>query len=72
MKKKRAVLEQDLKAWQEGFAAGEALKAGCPYPTLTIEALSWQSGYIEGKAERPKSCLKASVKKLNNAPEGKI
>jgi hypothetical protein len=70
MSKKR--LEQDSKAWQEGFAAGEALKADCPYPTLTIEALSWQSGYIEGKAERPKVRLKASGKKLTNAPEGKI
>jgi hypothetical protein len=62
MNKNRAVLKQDLKAWQKGLAAGKGLKANCPYPTRSVEAWSWQSGYIEGKAERLK---------LNSANKGK-
>jgi len=37
-----------------GFAAGKAgeFSNACPYPPLSIESLSWHSGYIEGKAQR--------------------
>jgi hypothetical protein len=44
----------DLAAWNAGFAAGEAGKplTGCPYPARSTEALSWHSGFIEGRAKR--------------------
>jgi hypothetical protein len=43
----------DLDAWDAGFAAGEAGEpAACPYPVRSAEALSWRSGFIEGRAQR--------------------
>jgi ribosome modulation factor len=44
----------DDKAYDAGFAAGEAgeFSGSCPYPAMTIESLSWHSGFIEGKAKR--------------------
>jgi hypothetical protein len=42
----------DPKAYQEGFAAGEAGIKRCPYPAGTREAWSWHSGQLEGAAER--------------------
>jgi hypothetical protein len=44
----------DPEAWAAGFAAGEAGKPliACPYPARSTEALSWHSGFIEGKAKR--------------------
>jgi ribosome modulation factor len=44
----------DQEAWNAGFAAGQAgeFSNSCPYPPMTIESLSWHSGYIEGKAKR--------------------
>jgi transposase-like protein len=42
----------DPGAWEEGFQAGEAHKAKCPYPAGTSEAWSWRSGYVEGDAKR--------------------
>ena len=60
-------IRQDSAAWAAGFAAGQApqtppgvgldFRAGktltaCPYPTKSPEALSWHSGFMEGKAKR--------------------
>lgn len=47
-------LEQDPKAWQEGFEAGERNQQPrrCPYPAGSREAWSWHSGLIEGDAKR--------------------
>jgi ribosome modulation factor len=44
----------DRKAWQEGFAAGEAgrIAGRCPYAAATTEAWSWHGGWIEGDAGR--------------------
>jgi hypothetical protein len=44
----------DQEAWDAGFAAGQAgeFSNSYPYPPLSIESLSWHSGYIEGKAKR--------------------
>ena len=44
----------DPQAYDAGFAAGKAggFSNACPYPPLTLESLSWHSGYIEGKAQR--------------------
>ena len=47
-----AKLEQNPKAWEEGFQAGETHKLKCPYPAGTTEAWSWQSGHVEGDAKR--------------------
>ena len=47
-----AKLEQNPKAWEEGFQAGEARKTKCPYPAGTTEAWSWCSGRVEGDAKR--------------------
>jgi hypothetical protein len=49
------VLKHDVKAWEEGFKAGESsvrLPVRCPYPAGTTAAWSWHSGYIEGDAKR--------------------
>ena len=44
------MLKLDPEAWKAGFAAGrEAGKASCPYPAKSTEALSWHSGFIEGR-----------------------
>ena len=44
----------DPQAWDAGFAAGKAgeFPDACPYQPMTLESLSWHSGYIEGKAQR--------------------
>jgi ribosome modulation factor len=47
----------DERAWEEGYRAG---RLGIshnkdPYHPHSVEALSWISGYIEGKAARYKS-----------------
>jgi ribosome modulation factor len=44
----------DPQAYDAGFAAGQAgeFSNSCPYPPMTIESLSWHSGYIEGKAKK--------------------
>ena len=48
------MLKQDEKAWKAGFMAGNLRRAvACPYPTDSIEALSWTSGKIEGAAKPP-------------------
>jgi ribosome modulation factor len=41
----------DPQAYDAGFAAGKAgeFSNACPYQPLTLESLSWHSGYIEGK-----------------------
>lgn len=47
------LLELDRPAYDAGFAAGVAGEPlRCPYPPMSLESLSWHSGYIEGKAER--------------------
>jgi hypothetical protein len=46
------VITQDLKAWGEGFKAGEDGQQECPYPAGSREALSWCSGHVEGDRER--------------------
>ena len=46
-------MEQDRAAWDAGFRAGAAgERAKCPYRHGTVEAWSWQAGYVEGKASR--------------------
>jgi ribosome modulation factor len=47
-------LTMDLKAWEEGFKAGEAgrLMSRCPYLAATTEAWSYHGGWIEGDAKR--------------------
>ena len=47
-----AKLEQDPKAWEEGFNAGEERNPRCPYPAGSREAWSWHSGQVEGDAKR--------------------
>ena len=44
----------DPQAYDAGFEAGKAgeFPDTCPYPPMTLESLSWHSGYIEGKAQR--------------------
>ena len=52
--------EMDDHAWAEGYAEGMGggVSSDCPYPkgdhrnVEDIRALSWISGFIEGKAER--------------------
>ena len=46
------MIEQDTKAWEEGFHAGEKRKPRCPYPEGSREAWSWRSGHVEGDAKR--------------------
>jgi hypothetical protein len=46
------MIEQNPKAWDEGFKAGEERKPRCPYPAGSREAWSWQSGQVEGDAKR--------------------
>jgi len=52
-------VRQDPGAWKAGFNAaqqGESAMA-CPYGARSVEALSWTSGFIEGKASpRPARC----------------
>jgi len=44
----------DPQAYDAGFEAGKAgeFPDTCPYAPMTLESLSWHSGYIEGKAQR--------------------
>ena len=42
-----------LQPWKEGLEAGRAGAGVCPYRTGTPEALSWHSGYVEGRADAP-------------------
>lgn len=58
-----AGLTIDRKAWDAGFAAGEAGKAltACPYPKGSNESLFWHSGFIEGKAKRGTTQLTVAV-----------
>jgi hypothetical protein len=46
----------DLAAWDAGFAAGGSRPGADrqPYPKGSNESLSWHSGFIEGKAARPR------------------
>jgi hypothetical protein len=46
------IIEQDPKAWEEGFKAGEKRKPRCPYREGSREAWSWRSGRVEGDAKR--------------------
>jgi hypothetical protein len=49
-------LEQNLEIWREGFHSGlMRTDRRCPYQTGTVEAWSWRSGFIEGRAERDKT-----------------
>lgn len=46
-------LQQDRAAWDAGFRAGAAgERTKCPYRHGTVEAWSWEAGFIEGKASR--------------------
>jgi hypothetical protein len=49
--KRQAVVWIDDKAWQAGFAAGEAGRPGLPVGA-GMDGLSWLSGWIEGDAKR--------------------
>jgi hypothetical protein len=41
----------DPEAWNAGFVAGKDGEPGtCPYPVMSTKALSWHSGFIEGKS----------------------
>jgi len=46
--------EMDVKAWQEGYAAGNRGEraSDCPFRAGTVEHWSWSSGFIEGRAAR--------------------
>jgi hypothetical protein len=46
-------LRQDRQAWQAGFVAGECgrLHTSCPYGAGSVEAWSWCSGHVEGRAK---------------------
>jgi hypothetical protein len=46
------MMEQDPKAWEEGFKAGEERKTRCPYPKGSREVWSWSSSWVEGGAKR--------------------
>jgi ribosome modulation factor len=50
------ILEQDERAWNEGYRAGRLgiSDSTGPYHPRSPKALSWISGYIEGKAARNK------------------
>jgi ribosome modulation factor len=49
------MITQDQKAWDEGFHVGKDGQADqCPYPTGSVEAWSWHSGWMEGEARRTK------------------
>lgn len=49
---KPAIIEQDPTAWRAGFVAGNLGRVTpCPYPSNSIEGLSWSSGKIEGAAK---------------------
>jgi len=52
-------VRQDPSAWKAGFDAAQQGKPAmdCPYGARSVEALSWTSGFIEGKASpRPARC----------------
>jgi ribosome modulation factor len=59
-----AVLTQDARSWDEGYAAGLSgmRSSSCPYPAGTTESWSWVSGYIEGKAARLNRVETATIK----------
>jgi ribosome modulation factor len=44
----------DSEAYNRGHAAGASgeFSNSCPYRVLTLESLSWHSGFIEGKAKK--------------------
>jgi ribosome modulation factor len=50
------ILELDERAWEEGYRAGRLgiSDSTGPYHPRCLNALSWISGYIEGKAARNK------------------
>jgi ribosome modulation factor len=50
------ILELDEQAWEEGYRAGRLgiSDSTGPYHPRCLKALSWISGYIEGKAARNK------------------
>ncbi len=57
MTTKRATLESDADdyAWRMGRLAGAnefITRSQCPFPSGHPMAYSWQSGFIEGKAEK--------------------
>jgi ribosome modulation factor len=49
----RMPIEQDSRAWKEGYQAGAtASQMSCPYPVDSLKAWSWHGGWIEGDARR--------------------
>jgi ribosome modulation factor len=50
------ILELDERAWDEGYRAGRLgiSDSSGPHLPRSLKALSWISGYIEGKAARNK------------------
>lgn len=53
MNKKQPAVKIDEKAFQAGFAAGRQGLPSWP-PPAGLDGLSWISGYIDGKADRPR------------------
>jgi hypothetical protein len=49
-------VKPDEAAWRAGYAAGVAGERGIRAP-LTLESLSWASGYIEGDAHRKRGFM---------------
>ena len=48
---KDPTIKQDPKAWAAGYATGLAGQTGADAPR-GVDGLAWQSGLIEGKADR--------------------
>jgi ribosome modulation factor len=46
------ILRQDGWAWEVGYRAGLLGVSHCPYHPRSLQAWSWSSGWIEGKAAR--------------------
>jgi ribosome modulation factor len=58
------ILKLDERAWEKGYRAGRLgiSDSTGPYHPRSLKALSWISGYIEGKAARNKLVLDARRK----------
>lgn len=55
--KKPVLISLDEQAWRAGFVSGNlCLDEACPYSAMSVEALSWSSGRIEGAA-KPRGTL---------------
>jgi hypothetical protein len=70
------VLRMDVNAWQEGFDAGFSGQrlSSCQHHVGSVQAWSWSSGYIEGKAKRGELYMvpgQLSVWPLRNGKSGK-